>query len=122
MLITVNNTCTGIYIYIYYVYVAGGIPKPFSLNCVFAGNAGTGKTTVAELFSSFLVRSGLATGITKITPQDFMSGSAELTRKSLKNILNTAALSGRVLFIDEAHTMFEVDDQNAGGTAPPVRL
>ncbi len=49
-----------------------------------------------------------------------MSESAELTRNALKDIIRSAALSGRVLFIDEAHTMFQVDERNKGGGVPPL--
>jgi hypothetical protein len=99
----------------------GGVPKPFSLNCIFAGtgNAGTGKTSVAEMFADFLVRCGLASGITIMTPAKFMAGTAAETRTALRDILNAAALSGRVLFI-EAHTMFETNDQAGGGGVPPL--
>jgi SpoVK/Ycf46/Vps4 family AAA+-type ATPase len=99
----------------------GGVPKPFSLNCIFAGNAGTGKTSVAEMFADFLVRCGLASGITIITPAKFMAGTSAETRTALRDILNAAALSGRVLFIDEAHTMFEMDEAAGGGGVPPLK-
>ena len=99
----------------------GKTPKPFSLNCIFAGNAGTGKTTAAQLFSEFLVSCGMASGITMITPAKFMAETAGSTRNALREILNSAALSGRVLFIDEAHTMFDVDDRGGGGGVPPLK-
>jgi len=100
--------------------VRGQIPKPFSLNCIFAGNAGTGKTTAAELFADFLVSVGMATGFDKITPSAFMDETAGRTRTALGKVLNSAALTGRVLFIDEAHQMFETLDQGSMSSGVPV--
>ncbi len=49
-----------------------------------------------------------------------MFESAENTRNKLKDIIRSAALRGNVLLIDEAQTMFQVDERNKGGGIAPL--
>lgn len=110
-----------IYVVSFYVRMYMFVSYIYLYVCVYAMYMYVGKTTMGKMFAEFLVRCGLASGITIVTPAQFMSESSSETRDNLKGVLKAAALSGRVLFIDEAHTMFEVDGRNNGGGVPPLR-
>ncbi|KAI0444722.1 P-loop containing nucleoside triphosphate hydrolase protein [Xylaria telfairii] len=74
-----------------------------SLNKVFLGNPGTGKTTVAKLYGQILVELGMLSNgevVTK-TPADFISEHMGGSESNTKAILEST--KGKVLIIDEAY-------------------
>lgn len=74
-----------------------------SLNKVFLGNPGTGKTTVAKLYGQILVELGMLSNgevVTK-TPADFISEHMGGSEGNTKAILEST--KGKVLIIDEAY-------------------
>lgn len=83
-----------------------GLPAvPIQLHSVFTGNPGTGKTTVAKIYSELLKEAGiLKRGHLIVTSRaDFVAGyvgqTAGKTKKKIKEAL------GGVLFIDEAYSL-----------------
>lgn len=80
-----------------------GKSKILNLHMIFSGNSGTGKTTVARLFSDILYNMGYIEErkITEITPKDligeYLGQTAPKARKTIENAL------GGILFIDEAY-------------------
>ena len=87
------------------------IGKP-SLNAVFVGNPGTGKTTVARLYGQFLSERGfLASGeVVEVKAKDLIGKVVGETEKNVRDAF--ARAKGRVLFIDEAYAFY---DAQAGG-------
>ncbi|KAK3949502.1 stage V sporulation protein K [Pseudoneurospora amorphoporcata] len=83
----------------------------YSLNKVFLGNPGTGKTTVAKLYGEILVALGmLSKGEVVIkNPSDFVGAVLGGSEQQTKGIL--AASLGKVLVIDEAYGLY-----GGGGT------
>lgn len=100
----------------------------YSLNRVFLGNPGTGKTSIAKIYGQILVDIGflssgegkqnsLILGVILLTsravvvknPSDFVGSVIGESEKNTKGIL--AATLGKVLVIDEAYGLF------AGGTS-----
>ncbi|KAK8428842.1 putative AAA family ATPase [Phyllosticta citricarpa] len=78
----------------------------FSLNKVFLGNPGTGKTTVAKLYGQILADIGfLSCGEVVVkTPADFVGSVLGGSEANTKGIL--AATQGKVLVIDEAYGLY----------------
>ncbi|RDW79143.1 protein GbpA [Aspergillus mulundensis] len=86
----------------------------FTLNRVFLGSPGTGKTTVAKLYGQILVDIGYLSngeGIVK-NPADFIGSVIGGSEQNTKGIL--ASTLGKVLVIDEAYGLF------GGGTRDPA--
>ncbi|KAJ5633374.1 hypothetical protein N7490_009713 [Penicillium lividum] len=83
----------------------------YSLNKVFLGNPGTGKTSVAKLYGQILMDIGLLWNgeVVVKNPSDFIGSVIGESEKNTKAIL--AATLGKVLVIDEAYGLF------AGGTS-----
>eukprot|EP00854_Cymbomonas_tetramitiformis_P003981 gene3981-4950_t len=81
-----------------------------TLNYVFLGNPGTGKTTVARLFSRILHDTGIREKAAFVE-----SGGQELKEKGADEFkkLASSAMDG-VLFIDEAYTLDPVGDRFKG--------
>ncbi|KAL8391929.1 hypothetical protein RB599_004739 [Gaeumannomyces hyphopodioides] len=81
-------------------------PVEFSLNKVFVGNPGTGKTTVATHYGRILVDLGLLSKGEVIikNPSDFVGAALGQSEKNTKGIL--AAAVGKVLVIDEAYGLY----------------
>ncbi|ROV88521.1 hypothetical protein VSDG_09328 [Cytospora chrysosperma] len=81
-------------------------PIEYSLNRVFLGSPGTGKTTVAKLYGSILVDLGLLSKGEVIlkNPSDFVGAALGESEKLTKGIL--AASLGKVLVIDEAYGLY----------------
>ncbi|KAK3320409.1 P-loop containing nucleoside triphosphate hydrolase protein [Cercophora scortea] len=81
-------------------------PIQYSLNKVFLGNPGTGKTTVAKLYGEVLVALGLLSKGEVIVrnPSDFTGSVLGESEKLTKGILASAA--GKVLVIDEAYGLY----------------
>ncbi|KAK2597595.1 hypothetical protein N8I77_012373 [Diaporthe amygdali] len=92
-------------------------PIEYSLNRVFFGNPGTGKTTVAKLYGAILVDLGLLSKGEVIVknPSDFVGSVLGESEKQTKGIL--AASLGKVLVIDEAYGLYG----GQGSTADPYK-
>ncbi|PTB62614.1 P-loop containing nucleoside triphosphate hydrolase protein [Trichoderma citrinoviride] len=78
----------------------------FTLNRVFLGNPGTGKTTVAKLYGEILASLGLLSNgeLVVKTPADFIGAHLGQSESQTKGIL--AATLGKVLVIDEAYGLY----------------
>ncbi|KAL2826644.1 P-loop containing nucleoside triphosphate hydrolase protein [Aspergillus cavernicola] len=78
----------------------------FTLNRVFLGSPGTGKTTVAKLYGQILVDIGyLSNGEVIVkNPADFVGSVIGQSEQNTKGIL--ASTIGKVLVIDEAYGLF----------------
>ncbi|KAI6780503.1 NFX1-type zinc finger-containing protein 1 [Emericellopsis cladophorae] len=87
----------------------------YSLNKVFLGNPGTGKTTVAKLYGEILATLGLLSKgeVVVRTPADFIGGALGQSEQQTKGIL--AAALGKVLVIDEAYGLHDGSGQGGGG-------
>ncbi|KAK8022775.1 P-loop containing nucleoside triphosphate hydrolase [Apiospora rasikravindrae] len=75
----------------------------YSLNKVFLGNPGTGKTTVAKIYGKILVDLGMLSKgeVVVKNPADFIDAVIGGSEKKAKGIL--ASTVGKVLLIDEAY-------------------
>lgn len=91
-----------------------------SLNKVFVGNPGTGKTTVAKLYGKILAALGLLSNgeVVVKNPADFIGGALGQSEKNTKAILE--ATKGKVLIIDEAY-MLASGLSESGGTSDPYK-
>ncbi|KAF5657235.1 DNA dependent ATPase DNA helicase B [Fusarium heterosporum] len=78
----------------------------FSLNKVFLGSPGTGKTTAAKLYGEILKDLGLLSNgeLVVKNPADFVGAALGQSETQTKGIL--AATVGKVLVIDEAYGLF----------------
>lgn len=85
-----------------------------SLNMIFAGNAGTGKTNAARVTFEYLNALGiLSKGIYReVSKADFVTENTNDTAKRTIDIINSAI--GGVLFIDEAYSLCESDEDKVG--------
>ncbi|KAK6340036.1 hypothetical protein TWF730_001811 [Orbilia blumenaviensis] len=80
-------------------------PIDISLNRVFLGSPGTGKTSVAKIYGKILCQLGLLSSgevVTK-TPSDLLGRALGESEANTKAILN--ASRGKVLIIDEAYSL-----------------
>ncbi|KAL4944390.1 hypothetical protein BDV06DRAFT_233392 [Aspergillus oleicola] len=86
----------------------------FTLNRVFLGSPGTGKTTVAKLYGEILVHVGyLSNGEVIVkNPADFVGAALGQSEQNTKGIL--ASTVGKVLVIDEAYGLFGGGSRNSG--------
>ncbi|KAL6827280.1 P-loop containing nucleoside triphosphate hydrolase protein [Trichoderma sp. SZMC 28015] len=86
-------------------------PLRFSLNQLFVGAPGTGKTTVAKLYGQILVDLGyLSRGdIVLKTPADFIGDCVGKSESKTEMILESTV--GKVLVIDEAYMLDAGDSQ-----------
>ncbi|KAK2594092.1 hypothetical protein QQS21_008195 [Conoideocrella luteorostrata] len=82
----------------------------YTLNRVFLGSPGTGKTTVAKLYGQILVDIGLLSNGEVIVknPSDFVGGALGQSEQQTKGILS--ASEGKVLVIDEAYGLYGASD------------
>ncbi|KXT02382.1 hypothetical protein AC578_230 [Pseudocercospora eumusae] len=78
----------------------------FSLNKVFIGNPGTGKTTVAKLYGQILADIGMLSSgeVVLKKPADFIGSVLGASEANTKGILDAAI--GKVLVIDEAYGLY----------------
>ncbi|KAJ4858252.1 ATPase family associated with various cellular activities (AAA) domain-containing protein [Trichoderma breve] len=81
-------------------------PMEFTLNRVFLGSPGTGKTTVAKLYGEILGTLGLLSNGELVikTPADFIGSALGQSESQTKGIL--ASTTGKVLVIDEAYGLY----------------
>lgn len=91
-----------------------------SLNKVFVGNPGTGKTTVAKHYGKILAALGLLSNGEVIikNPADFVGSALGQSEKNTKAILE--ATKGKVLIIDEAY-MLGSGLSGTGGVSDPYK-
>ncbi|KAF1730681.1 Protein CbxX, plasmid [Beauveria bassiana] len=89
----------------------------YSLNRVFLGNPGTGKTTVAKLYGQVLADIGLLSNgeVVVKNPSDFVGPFIGHSEKQTNGIL--AATIGKVLVIDEAYAMYGGNASAGGGSS-----
>ncbi|KAF3914170.1 hypothetical protein AA313_de0210225 [Arthrobotrys entomopaga] len=80
-------------------------PIDISLNRVFLGSPGTGKTSVAKIYGKILAQLGLLSSgeVIMKTPSDFVGRALGESEANTKAILNAAR--GKVLIIDEAYML-----------------
>lgn len=85
-----------------------------SLNMIFAGNAGTGKTNAARVTFEYLNALGiLSKSVYKeVSKADFVTENVADISKRTIDIINSAI--GGVLFIDEAYSLCESNDDKVG--------
>ncbi|MBE6053238.1 MAG: AAA family ATPase [Clostridium sartagoforme] len=85
-----------------------------SLNMIFAGNAGTGKTNAARITYEYLNALGLLSKgtLVEVSKADFITENISETAKKTNEIINSAL--GGVLFIDEAYSLYESEDDKVG--------
>ncbi|OAA59143.1 CbxX/CfqX [Niveomyces insectorum RCEF 264] len=90
-------------------------PVQYSLNKLFLGAPGTGKTTVAKLYGEILVELGLLSKgeVVVKNPADFVGAALGQSEKQTKGIL--AATQGKVLVIDEAYGLYGGGGGGGGG-------
>ncbi|KAK4071694.1 uncharacterized protein Triagg1_5932 [Trichoderma aggressivum f. europaeum] len=91
-------------------------PLIFSLNRIFVGSPGTGKTSVAKLYGQILVDLGLLSNGEVVTknPADFIGEAVGKSEANTKSIL--AATVGKVLIIDEAYMLDPGEASKRGDT------
>lgn len=85
-----------------------------SLNMIFAGNAGTGKTNAARITYEYLNALGLLSKgtLVEVSKADFVTENVNDTAKRTNDIINSAL--GGVLFIDEAYSLCESENDKVG--------
>ncbi len=90
------------------------VPKN-TLHLAFAGNPGTGKTTVARIVGRIYKQIGLLSKghFLEVSRTDLIAGYQGQTALKVKEIINKA--KGGVLFIDEAYSITENDHSDSYG-------
>ncbi|KAF9264149.1 P-loop containing nucleoside triphosphate hydrolase protein [Marasmius fiardii PR-910] len=78
-----------------------------SLNRIFTGSPGTGKTTVAKLFGQLLTELSLLSNVIIKNPSDFVGAHLGESERKTRAIL--ASTVGKVLVIDEAYMLYGGD-------------
>ncbi|KAJ3507974.1 hypothetical protein NLJ89_g6011 [Agrocybe chaxingu] len=90
-------------------------PLAVSLNRVFFGSPGTGKTTVAKLYGQILANLGLLTSgeVVLKSPSDFIGNVLGASESQTKAILSNCV--GKVLIIDEAYMLYGGGGKDGSG-------
>lgn len=85
-----------------------------SMNMIFEGNAGTGKTNAARVTFEYLNALGiLSKGVFReVSKADFVTENINDTAKRTIDIINSAI--GGILFIDEAYSLCESEEDKVG--------
>jgi len=85
-----------------------------SMNMIFTGNAGTGKTNAARVTFEYLNALGILTkGVfVEVSKADFVTENINDTSKRTNDVINSAL--GGVLFIDEAYSLCESEEDKVG--------
>lgn len=93
----------------------GKEPLQMSLNRLFLGPPGTGKTTVAKLYGRILGELGhiSSSDVIFTTPSDFIGEYLGQTETRTRSLINSA--TGKVLIIDDAHTFFDSSSSGDDG-------
>ncbi|KAM3466603.1 hypothetical protein NHJ6243_000658 [Beauveria neobassiana] len=93
----------------------------YSLNRIFLGNPGTGKTTVAKLYGQVLVDIGLLSmgEVVVKNPSDFVGAVLGESEKLTNGIL--ASTVGKVLVIDEAYGLYDGGASQGGSFSNPFK-
>jgi SpoVK/Ycf46/Vps4 family AAA+-type ATPase len=88
-----------------------------SLNLVFSGDPGTGKTTVARIISDIYCALGLVSRghLVEVGPQDLVADFVGQTASKTSDVIERA--TGGVLFIDEAYSLVEPGTGGYGAEA-----
>ena len=89
-----------------------------SLNRVFLGSPGTGKTSVAKLYGQILSDIGLLSNgeVVVKNPADFVGGVLGESEKNTKTILKTT--EGKTLVIDEAYMLYSGNSGSKSSSDP----
>ena len=95
----------------------GAAVSEFSLHSLFLGNPGTGKTTVARIVGKILYQKGIIpqNKFIEVSRSDLVAGYVGQTAIKTKEVLKSAL--GGVLFIDEAYTLSNSNEDRFGKEA-----
>lgn len=93
-----------------------------TMHMIFAGSAGTGKTTVARLIGKIYKALGvLSVGNTiEVSRSDFVGGYIGQTEPKTEAVINRSI--GSVLFIDEAYSLVRPEENDYGHEAVEILL
>lgn len=102
--------------------ILGKEPLQTSLNRVFLGPPGTGKTTVAKLYGQILAETGLLSTKEVVfkTPDDFIGEHIGESEMKTSRILDSTI--GKVLIIDDAHMFYPGSRAGTGNESDIFRL